>query len=100
MGRYVKGLGARVIWEGLTGNHGWQPGWRDLDPTPHDECLNETAFLSSTEAQLLLSEWQADYNTVRPHSPLANQTPEAFRTRHLALVAPAGAWQDFDPGLT
>lgn len=65
-----------------------------------DECLNETAFSSLTEARLLLSEWQADYNNVRPHSALANQTPEAFRTRHFALAGPAGNGHDFEPGLS
>ena len=26
--------GARVIWEGLTGNRGWRPAWRDPTPKP------------------------------------------------------------------
>ena len=44
-----------------------------------DECLNETAFSSLSEARSLLAEWQSDYNHVRPHSALANQTPEEFK---------------------
>lgn len=65
-----------------------------------DECLNETAFSSLTEARLLLAEWQADYNQVRPHSALTNQTPEEFRHHHSALATTTGKRHDFNPGLS
>ena len=42
-----------------------------------DECLNETLFVSLPGA--VLDAWRADYNGVRPHSALANRTPEEFR---------------------
>jgi putative transposase len=41
-----------------------------------DECLNETLFSSLAEARAVLAAWQADYNGVRPHSALANRTPQ------------------------
>jgi putative transposase len=65
-----------------------------------DECLNETAFSSLAEARKLLSAWQDDYNQTRPHSALANQTPEAFRRRHNGLVRTGNSTQSFTPGLS
>ena len=64
-----------------------------------DECLNETAFSTLPEARKLLSEWQVDYNQVRPHSALQNQTPEEFRMKHFTLAGRCGQGQDFNPGL-
>ena len=64
-----------------------------------DECLNETAFSSLDEARLLLAEWRRDCNFVRPHSSLANKTPEEFRTDHIALVGPVAKRQDLGSGL-
>ena len=65
-----------------------------------DECLNETAFSSLGEARKLLAEWRADYNQVRPHSALANRTPEEFRIQTTALAGNDGTSQNFNPGLS
>ncbi len=65
-----------------------------------DECLNETAFSSLSEARRLLTEWRDDYNCVRPHSALANMTPAAYRNKHIALAARIRQRQDFNPGLS
>ncbi len=65
-----------------------------------DECLNETAFSSLGEARGLLTEWRDDYNRVRPHSALANRTPEEFRQHTLALAAMPGDGQTFTLGLS
>jgi putative transposase len=64
-----------------------------------DECLNETLFSSLTEARSVLATWRDDYNRFRPHSALANRTPEEFHNHHLALAATAGSRQNFSPGL-
>ena len=48
-----------------------------------DECLNETLFVSLAQARTVLDAWRTDYNGVRPHSALANRTPEEFRAHHL-----------------
>ena len=46
-----------------------------------DELLNEEIFDSLDDARRKLSLWRYDYNTVRPHSSPANQTPQqAHRT--------------------
>ncbi len=64
-----------------------------------DECLNETLFVSLSQARAVLDAWRADYNGVRPHSALANRTPEEFRAQHIAVAASAGNGQNFNPGL-
>ena len=64
-----------------------------------DECLNETLFSTLAEARSVLTDWRDDYNRVRPHSALANKTPEEFRAHHMALAALARHEQDFTPGL-
>ena len=35
----MKYSGARVIWEGLTGNKGWKPVWRDPAPKPEYDII-------------------------------------------------------------
>lgn len=46
-----------------------------------DEFLNEEMFDSLEDARRKLALWRYDYNNVRPHSSLGNQTPaEARRT--------------------
>ena len=39
-----------------------------------DECLNEEIFDSPADARQKLAIWRYDYNNVRPHSSLGNQT--------------------------
>ena len=43
-----------------------------------DECLNEHWFVSMADAQTAIEAWRLDYNTVRPHSSLDDQTPDDF----------------------
>jgi len=46
-----------------------------------DELLNEELFDTLDDARRKLALWRYDYNNVRPHSSLGNQTPaEARRT--------------------
>ena len=58
------------------------------------------AFSSLSEARAVLAAWRDDCNRVRPHSSLANTTPEAFYTHHMALAAANGTGQNFTPGLS
>ena len=44
-----------------------------------DECLNEEIFDSLDDARRKLGLWRYDYNNVRPHSALGNQTPAEAR---------------------
>ena len=64
-----------------------------------DECSNETLFGSLVHARAVLHSWGLDYNRVRPHSALANRTPEEFRAQHIALAATHSVGQNFNPGL-
>lgn len=43
-----------------------------------DELLNGELFLGLEEARYLIERWRVDYNTARPHSSLAYQTPAEF----------------------
>lgn len=43
-----------------------------------DECLNETLFVSLSDARDELSKWQDDYNCHTPHSSIRNLTPPKF----------------------
>jgi putative transposase len=44
-----------------------------------DELLNEEIFDSLDDARRKLALWRYDYNHVRPHSSLENQTPAEAR---------------------
>ncbi len=44
-----------------------------------DECLNTEIFFSVDDARQKLETWRRDYNQVRPHSSLADRTPNEFR---------------------
>ena len=43
-----------------------------------DECLNTEVFSNLADAREKLQCWQRDYNQTRPHSALADRTPEEF----------------------
>ena len=42
------------------------------------ECLSQHWFASLAEAQPLLTTWQEEYNTVRPHTSLAHRSPRTI----------------------
>jgi putative transposase len=48
-----------------------------------DECLSLEWFRSRDEARVVIEQWRQNYNLVRPHSSLQNQTPAEF-TRSLS----------------
>jgi putative transposase len=43
-----------------------------------DECLNENRFLTLKQARQVIETWRKDYNEIRPHSSLNDQTPSEF----------------------
>jgi len=53
-----------------------------------DELLNETLFTSLGHVREALAGWRIDYNTVRPHSRLANLPPAEY-ARISALAPPS-----------
>ena len=49
-----------------------------------DELLNETLFFTLDQAREAVAAWAEDYNTTRPHSSLAYETPSAFAAKFTA----------------
>jgi putative transposase len=49
-----------------------------------DEILNETLFFSLDHTSMVIAAWMEGYNTTRPHSPLAYQTPAAYAKKFAA----------------
>jgi hypothetical protein len=45
----------------------------------HAECLDQHWFASLEEARHISEAWRLDYNEVRPHTALDNQTPAAYK---------------------
>ena len=43
-----------------------------------DECLSTDVFSNLADAREKLERWRRDYNQTRPHSALADRTPEEF----------------------
>lgn len=43
-----------------------------------DECLNEHWFKNLLHARRVIENWRIEYNSERPHSALANRTPEQY----------------------
>jgi len=59
-----------------------------------DECLNQHWFLSLAEARAVTEAWRDDYNRVRPHGALGNQTPFEF-ARLTTRLAPSRGRRQF-----
>lgn len=47
------------------------------------ECLDQHWFASLEEARQIIEAWRIDYNEVRPHTALDNQTPAAYKAAYL-----------------
>lgn len=47
------------------------------------ECLDQHWFASLEEARQIIEAWRVDYNEVRPHTALDNQTPAAYKATYL-----------------
>ena len=58
-----------------------------------DECLNEHWFISLEDARKNIEAWRQDYNQVRPHSSLGNQTPQEFIGHGAALRSPTATFE-------
>ena len=65
-----------VDWHYITPGRPTQNGFvESFNGKMRDELLNETLFFSLDQARQVIAEWVDDYNTTRPHSALAYQTP-------------------------
>jgi hypothetical protein len=52
-----------------------------------DECLNVEVFFTVVDVREKLERWRKDYNQVRPHSALDDQSPQAFAASWLRSSA-------------
>ena len=52
-----------------------------------DECLNVSWFTSLEDARRKLKRWREEYNQDRPHSALADRTPNEFAALHTSVAA-------------
>jgi transposase InsO family protein len=69
----------------------WQNGYvESLNARLRDECLNRELFTSLLEAQVVLAEWQREYNEHRPHGALKYKTPASVYGCSVSRVAPNG----------
>jgi putative transposase len=60
----------------------WQNGYAEsFHSRLRDEFLNREEFESQVQAQALGRLWKEEYNTERPHSSLAYQTPSEYAAR-------------------
>jgi putative transposase len=53
------------------------------------ECLDQHWFASLDEARTVIAAWRKDYNTVRPHTALANLTPAAYKANRIQQLRSA-----------
>jgi putative transposase len=83
----------KVEWHCIDPGKPQQNGYiESFNGSLRDECLNEEIFDSLAEARRKLALWRYDYNNVRPHSALGNQTPaEARRALELLDGSAPGA---------
>jgi len=50
-----------------------------------DECLNVEVFLDLPDARSKIEKWRRDYNQQRPHSALADRTPQEYALAAMQL---------------
>ena len=68
----------------------WQnPNVESFNARVRDELLDVEQFSCLAEATVIIDDYRQDYNTHRPHSALANQTPDAFARAWARTAEPA-----------
>ena len=54
----------------------WENGYiESFNGKMRDELLNREIFTTLTEAEVLIKQWQQEYNHIRPHSSLGYRPP-------------------------
>ena len=89
----------KVEWHYIDPGKPQQNGYiESFNGSLRDECLNEEIFHSLADARRMLALWRYDYNNVRPHSSLGNNTPaEARRTLEQFEGSALGALAQTEP---
>jgi len=75
----------RIEWHYIMPGKPMQNGYvESFNGKMRDELLNETLFFSLDQAREAIAAWVEDYNTERPHSSLAYETPAAYAAKFAA----------------
>ena len=75
----------RIEWHYIMPGKPMQNGYvESFNGKMRDELLNETLFFTLDQARQAVAEWIEDYNTERPHSSLAYETPAAYAAKFAA----------------
>jgi putative transposase len=70
----------------------WQNAWiESFNGRLRDELLNAWRFDSLLEARVIIENWRADYNTMRPHSAHGELTPTEFALQWTTTHQPKAA---------
>lgn len=75
----ANGVGLRFIQPGKPNQNAYCEAF---NARLRDECLNIHWFNNLSEAQQRIEQWRQEFNTARPHSSLAYQTPNQFAQAH------------------
>ena len=82
----------KINWHYITPGRPMENGYTEsFNGSFRDECLNEHWFESLRHARRIISDWQEDYNYVRPHSSLGYQTPASFAAKNTKQQDPVNA---------
>ena len=66
--------GERVGLHFIPADQPWRNGYMEsFNSRLRDECLNINKFWSLAQARVVISDWKADYNHRRRHSPSATR---------------------------
>ena len=78
---WITGGGAQTAY--ITPGSPWENGYiESFNGRLRDECLNGEVFFTLADARRKLALWRHDYNHHRPHSALADRTPNEFAATH------------------
>ena len=75
----------KIDWHYIAPGKPMQNGYvESFNGKMRDELLNETLFFSLDQARSKIAAWMEDYDTTRPHSSLAYQTPAPYAEKFTA----------------
>ena len=72
--KWLARLGVKTLY--IEPGSSWENGYiESFNGKLRDELLNREIFTTLTEAEVLIKQWQQEYNQVRPHSSLGYKPP-------------------------
>jgi putative transposase len=87
--RWLKDNGIKTIY--IEPGSPWQNGFvESFHGRFRDECLNREQLWTLTEARVVVGDYRQEYNQVRPHRRLGDESPAVFAARSCPSPAPVG----------